>query len=614
MNSSKIVPEIFPPPHKMALIGGHLRRPERPRFRICGTLAAAGGIMAQQLNRIGAEPADDSHAQTDIDILIDGVQKPAQAYHLVIDSRSIRITAGDGAGAAYALGTLAQIFDQFRDFIPALDIEDRPDLEKRGFYLDVSRGKVPNLEKLTNIVQMLAELRYNEFQLYIENVFEFPGHDFYSDTTPLTANDIRQLDQLCHECGIEFVPSLTSLGHFDKILRHPRYRGLAEIEPAELASLGIKPWCDAPWTLCVSNPAAADLIKNLYDAFLPNFSSPHFNICCDESWDLGLGRSRTYAQQVGGTGEVYLRWINMCAKLSAEHGKKIALWGDIILNHPDKISSLPADATLLEWGYEADHPFEQHGELFAQSGRAWYVCPGTSSWQSLGGRLDVALANIRGAVSAGLHHSASGMLLTDWGDYGHQQCFAISLIPLIAGGGISWNSAVRDGAIFNFAARMLGEPVLVDHLRLLGSIHKSIALQRPRNSSLEFHLFRESHIDSAHLKMFNPDEGCRTLALLDDAVEITAGGSPRLRNEHLPDGVLLSLMMSAIALRHALLRLGRKDKRRAAFHYRQIKDTQEMYRVHWHRWNKPSRWIDIQHWFERLAAPVSASDAGSAAE
>ncbi len=608
VNNSKNAPEIFPPPHKMTLTGGRLRRPVHPCFQLAGKPADAGRMISLQLNRIGAEPAEDSHEQADIDILIDGRRKPAQTYHLAINHRGIRITAGDGRGAAYALGTLAQIFLQFPDFIPAVDIEDWPDLERRGFYLDVSRGKVPNLEKLTSIVQMLAELRYNEFQLYIENVFEFPGHDFYADTTPLTADDIRQLDQLCHECGIELVPSLTSLGHFDKILRHPRYRGLAEIEPAELAAQGVKPWCDAPWTLCVSDPAASELIQNLYDAFLPIFSSSHFNICCDESWDLALGRSRTYAQQVGGTGEVYSRWINMCAQLAAKHGKKVALWGDIILHHPDKIRSLPADATLLEWGYEADHPFEEHGALFAQSGRAWYVCPGTSSWQSLGGRLDVALANIRSAVTAGLHHSASGMLLTDWGDYGHQQCFAISLIPMIAGGGISWNSAVGNNAIFNFANRMLGESVLVDHLKLLGSIHENIALQRPRNSSLEFHLFRESPTETTYLNMFNPDHGSRTLALVDDAIEDLTDGSPHLRNAHLADGVLLSLMMSAIALRHSLLRLGRIDKRGATIHSRQIKDTQEMYRVHWHRWNKPSRWIDIQHWFERLTA-ASLSEA-----
>jgi hypothetical protein len=103
--------------------------------------------------------------------------------------------------------------------------------------------------------------------------------------------------------------------------------------------------------------------------------------------------------------------------------------------------------------------------------------------------------------------------------------------------------------------------------------------------------------------------------LVDDAIEDLTDGSPRLRNAHLSDGVLLSLMMSAIALRHSLLRIGRMDKRGLAFHFQQIKDTQEMYRVHWHRWNKPSRWIDIQHWFERLATPsVPDRDCASASE
>ena len=67
------------------------------------------------------------------------------------------------------------------------------------------------------------------------------------------------------------------------------------------------------------------------------------------------------------------------------------------------------------WGYEAGHPFEQQCALIAEANVPFYVCPGTSSWNSLTGRLDNATKNLYEAASAGANHGAMGYLVTDWG-------------------------------------------------------------------------------------------------------------------------------------------------------------------------------------------------------
>ena len=68
-------------------------------------------------------------------------------------------------------------------------------------------------------------------------------------------------------------------------------------------------------------------------------------------------------------------------------------WGDIVLQHPDLIPEIPKDVIALAWGYEANHPFELECARFAEAGIPFYVCPGTSSWCSLGGRTANALGN-----------------------------------------------------------------------------------------------------------------------------------------------------------------------------------------------------------------------------
>jgi len=394
---------------------------------------------------------------------IDETLPHEQAYRLIISKSGIDIQARSPAGTFYAFQTLTQILRQTAYAarkkplkLPCLTIDDHPDFPHRGVYHDCARGKVPTLETLLQLIDDLAGLKINELQLYVENNFEFRKHpQMYDDTTPFTAEEMLTLDAACRARHIDFIPSLTSLGHFEKILRRPAFRQLSEAEPADLQKDDIPTWCDVPWTLCTTDPAAQQLLKDMYDEFLPNFTSPAFNICCDESWDLGKGRSKKRAAKIG-TGQMYVDWINYCNSLAKTHGRRIQMWGDIILNHPDLLSQLPEDATLLEWGYEAHHDFDTHCALFAQrlapsapsdsspstpSTRSFYVCPGTSSWLTLASRTRNAFGNIHAAATAGLKHGAVGLLNTDWGDIGHQQFLAVSLTSYAYSAAASWNLA-----------------------------------------------------------------------------------------------------------------------------------------------------------------------------
>ena len=99
---------------------------------------------------------------------------------------------------------------------------------------------------------------------------------------------------------------------------------------------------------------------------------------------------------------------------------------------------MPRDAIALEWGYEADHPFEGHAAAFAAAGISFYVCPGTSSWNSIAGRIDNARANLLSAAESGLNHGALGYLNTDWGDNGHWQYLPFSYPGFAYGAALGW--------------------------------------------------------------------------------------------------------------------------------------------------------------------------------
>src|SRR5690606_7508572 len=133
----------------------------------------------------------------------------------------------------------------------------------------------------------------------------------------------------------------------------------------------------------------------LFDQYLPNFSSKTFNVGCDEPWELGQGKSKEAVEARGG--RVYLDWMLKLYEDVSARGYQMMFWGDIINHHPDLVPELPDDIIVMEWGYEADHDFDGHCKVFADSGIPFYVCPGTSSWNTLIGRTENAMGNLRNA-------------------------------------------------------------------------------------------------------------------------------------------------------------------------------------------------------------------------
>jgi hypothetical protein len=366
----------------------------------------------------------------------DSAPKHPESYALKISRDGVDIIYRETSGLRAATATLGQLLREYGRRLPCLEIRDWPDFPRRGVMLDISRGRVPNLETLLDLVEHLADFKINELQLYTEHTFAYCKYkSVWQPWGALTGTEIRQLDARCRELGIDLVPNQNSFGHLRFFLEHPRLKRLAEVsEPYEDTS---GEFVRRPSTLAPNNPGTLPFLRGLYDELLPNFSSQFFNVGCDETWDLGRGRSKKLCQKKG-KGAVYLDFLNRVYKEVSQRRRKMMFWGDIILHYPKLIRKLPQDVIALNWGYEADHPFEREAAMFAKSKIPFYVCPGTSTWMTLVGKHDNAFRNLRRAADAGRRHGALGYLITDWGDGGHPQPLAVSWLPIAAGAALAW--------------------------------------------------------------------------------------------------------------------------------------------------------------------------------
>jgi hypothetical protein len=380
----------------------------------------------------------------------------AQAYALDVTSRRITLYADAPAGLFYAVQTLRQLVRLNGRSLPALAIRDWPALPYRGLMLDISRRKVPTLETLKHLATELAHYKLNVLQLYTEHTFQFPRHPLIgAGCGSLSSQEVLELDAHCRAHHVELMPNLQSFGHARNTLLIPQYRHLAETE-------------DLLWTLSPAFEETYALLDDLYADMLPAFTSTTFNVDCDETWDLGQGASKALAAQIG-VGRVYLNHILRVRDLAARYGRRIQVWGDILLHYPELIGEVPDDVTLLDWRYD---PADEYPSVrvFAQAGRRFWVCPGVGSWNSLFPRLYGANVNIRNFVRDGVAAGAEGMLNTDWGDGGHYQPLGLSWYGYVFGAAQGWSGGTTGDADFEaaFGPLFFGP----DHERIMEAIHR----------------------------------------------------------------------------------------------------------------------------------------------
>lgn len=274
-------------------------------------------------------------------------------------------------------------------------IEGVPEIPVRGFMLDISRCRVPTQERLLTLVEVLAKLNYNQFQLYTEHTFAFKDHEeVWKNASPMTPEQVRELDERCKQLGIELVPNLNSFGHVQRWLVHKRYRHMAELpEMWEQYEDELQ----IPVGTFTPSQETADFMGALYKEFLPNFTSDKFNIGGDEPYELGKGQSREEVLKKG-LHQVYLEHMLRLKKHANELGKKIMFWGDVLESTEKMPTDLTDGSIPILWGYEKGHPWARRCKCV--EGTEFYLAPGTSGWNSLGTRMTNGVANIQEAVDA----------------------------------------------------------------------------------------------------------------------------------------------------------------------------------------------------------------------
>lgn len=581
---------------------------------------------------IQVDPSGKLASATVNNIVIDD-SLPSQGYRIIAAEAGVTIMAADEDGLRYAEATLEQLIrlsdlsrpegnetgSRSGSLIPACHITDWPDFLVRSVMLDISRTKIPTLETMDYVIELLARLKFNQLHLYMEHTFAYTGHDeAWKDADPYTTEDIGHIKATCRQFGIDLVPHQNTLGHMERWLVHDRYRQLA-IEPDGFYWLfGIE---RKPTTIDPDKPGSFLLVSQLLEELLPLFDSPYAHVGMDEPWELKGERSHQWVE-----------WLKRLRELDPLKDRQVMVWGDYLSSHPKLIDELPNDITVCEWGYDSGHPFASHLEPLSSRGIATYTCCGTSSWLSLTGRVNNALSNISEAARAGIDCGSKGFMICDWGDMGHQQQLPVMFPSLVAAAALSWSYDDNSSIDLSRLGRLTGIhlfdppcPEIGEALVSLGQVHDMVVPRPPNMSALVLHLLLPQFpVGSGLTTGLTLEDLERVAAFIDESIA-SCGSCDRAAGDHAAndarndvandarniDYVVDEIRAGAgwlkFAVKDAGFRLendGNLSSIPSAKRNELISDLtqiQEAYRLLWHRRNRNGGLDESSKWLEHLA-------------
>ncbi len=364
-----------------------------------------------------------------------------EEYRLSVREEGIALSYSCEEGLFRAVTSLYQLIKTRGGRLPLCEIEDAPQIERRGYMLDISRGRMPKVETFKKIIDYLAALKYNELQIYMEgHVFKFASFPQYTaDFDCLNAADLKEIQEYCKARFIDLVPNQNSFGHMGRWLTKP-----------ELSHLAVAPEGGKGGTINPLLPESYELIDRIYGDLLPLHESEFVNVGFDEAGGLGKYQLEEVCKKYG-KDNVFMDWLNKIADLCRnKYGKRVQFWSDMINSYPDAFRRIPEGAVILEWGYEYKSMPRMAANCagYQSKGLDFYLCPSCNTHLAFTGRNETTLFNIRSSAEIAVKTSAKGLLLTDWGcDCGQPTFLVWSAFPIAFAAQCAWNLKYGRGIV-----------------------------------------------------------------------------------------------------------------------------------------------------------------------
>ncbi|MGE3526834.1 MAG: glycoside hydrolase family 20 zincin-like fold domain-containing protein, partial [Gemmatimonadales bacterium] len=358
-----------------------------------------------------------------------------EGYLLRVRDRRVEVIGGSAAGVFYGLQTLKQLVEGGGSGarLHGARIRDWPAMRWRGFHDDLSRGPVPTLEFQKKQIRTFAAYKINAYSPYFEHTLAYPADPLIAPPGgAMTPTEVRELVAYAAGYHITVIPEQEAFGHLHHVLKFETYSPLGETEHGHV--------------LAPDNPGSLPLIQSWFAEIDSLFPGPFVHLGADETFELGRGRTAGRVASEG-IGPVYLKFLSQIVAAVRRPGKRYLFWGDVAMNSPELVSSLPRDMIAVGWDYWSSGNFDRYLKPFRDAGIETWVAPGVNGWNRVYPNYSVALPNIQGFVRDGQRGGATGVLNTSWDDDG-EALFNSNWYGVLFGAAAGWQPGESSIPVF----------------------------------------------------------------------------------------------------------------------------------------------------------------------
>ncbi len=287
-----------------------------------------------------------------------------------------------------------------------------------GVMIDVSRGKVYNVETLKRIMKLCKNFGYTYINLYIEDLLEIDGYPQYGYMRgKFSDEEIKELVAYANEIEMGLYPAIQTLGHLEHFLKWQDSDSIA----------------DTKKVLNVTNEKTLAFINKLITKCQTLFDSDKINVGMDEAFDLGMG---SVFRKLGTIDQkkLYFEHLNNVLDICTANGyKTVKVWSDMVFSvyankggealyakvDDNQITALDNRLQLVYWNYWTRdvNEYEQVIDMHRKFTPNVSVALGIHTWGEaayINSQIDVTKA----ALSACANKKIDDILFTMWGDDG----------------------------------------------------------------------------------------------------------------------------------------------------------------------------------------------------
>ena len=299
-----------------------------------------------------------------------------------------------------------------------------------GVLICCASNGVMKVERVKELIDILRKMGYNLLELCLDDMFKISDEPYFGYLRGgYTGEEIREMDAYAKAKGIELVPAIQTLAHFKSLVKIPHYSDIVDIDDI----------------LLVDEPKTYELIEKMFATIAECFTSRKVNIGFDEAFKVGMGN---YLNKHGYTNrfELLLRHLNRVVEIAEKYGFRIHMWSDMFfrlanrgeywgkdVQVPENIrEKVPEDVELCYWDYysadeaQYDHMMEVH----KQFGRELWFAGGAWSWCGFAPHNHFSMKTMKPAMRQVRNHGVRNVLITVWGDDGHD-CSYFSVLPAL---------------------------------------------------------------------------------------------------------------------------------------------------------------------------------------